>query len=207
MNPWSALVQAVENVIVATGESLGGHLGAGIFVVVLGVRLVLIPLTYPLAVRTRDRQRIVDRIKPELKALRQELKGDYERVHKETKALHERNGISMVDKAGLVGALIQIPVLIALFQAIYYVSRDTGLATGGILFGIVAAMLAVFGTVTAGQGRSKMIMGLSAVLPILISVWLGAGIALYLVAFYGGGAIQGILMQRRKPPRAEPVVG
>ena len=175
-----------------------GGLAPGIFAFVLTVRVVLIPFTLPLARRTRARQKVVDRIKPEIKAVRAEHKKDPSQMAKELKALHERHGISQVDGPGAIGALIQLPILIALFQAVFEVSRDTPLASGGLLIGIAASAVSVFGVVAAGQGNSKPLVALSGILPVVIAVWLGLGIGLYLLAFYLGSAVQGLLMQRSK---------
>jgi hypothetical protein len=38
---------------------------------------------------------------------------------------------------------------------------------------------------------------MAALLPIVIAVWLGAGVGLYLIAFYAGSLVQSLLMRRR----------
>ena len=199
LNPWSALVDLLERAIVASGERLGG-LALGIFVVVFVGRTLLIPVLMPMAIRTRNRMRIVRRIRPEIKALNQRLKKDPHALERELKALHEANGIKMVDVPGLLSALIQLPVLIALFQAVYFVSEDTALASGGLLVGLIAAALSVAGTKLSGQSEgATWLLWLSGLLPIGIAAWLGRGIALYLAAFYGASLIQAFLMRRSAP--------
>ena len=47
-------------------------------------------------------------------------------------------------------------------------------------------------------------LALSAVLPLVMTIWLGHGIGLYLIAFYAGSALQGFLM-RRRPSTITPV--
>ncbi|MGH7505250.1 MAG: hypothetical protein ACRELX_06350, partial [Longimicrobiales bacterium] len=106
MSWWTSLVAALEGLIVLAGDALDGHLGAGIFVVTLVLRGALIPIMLPLAARTRDRQKVVDRMKPEMQALKQQFRKDAGRLHKEIAALHERHGIKLVDTAGLLVALI-----------------------------------------------------------------------------------------------------
>ena len=187
----------LEGAIVSVGEILGG-LAMGIFAVTFLGRTLLIPVMLPMAVRTRDRMKVVRRIRPEIKALNLKLKADPHRLERELKALHEANGIKMLDVPGLLAALIQLPVLIALFQAVYAVSEDTALASGGLLVGLLAAALSLAGTKLSGQGEgAAWLMWLSGVLPIGIALWLGKGIALYLAAFYGASLIQALLMRKQ----------
>jgi hypothetical protein len=47
-------------------------------------------------------------------------------------------------------------------------------------------------------------LALSAILPFVMTLWLGQGIGLYLTAFYAGSALQGVLM-RRWPSTTKPV--
>ncbi len=195
MNPWTVLVEALERLILAVGGSIGGT-ALGIFAVTFGARVLLIPVMLPMAVRTRDRMKVIRRIRPRIKELNQQLKKDPHRLERELKALHEAHGVKMVDVPALVSALIQLPILIALFQAVYYVSENTELASGGLLLGAVAAALSVAGTKLSGQGEgAAWLLWLSGLLPIGIAAWLGRGIALYLAAFYAGSLIQGLLMR------------
>ncbi|HSL70618.1 MAG TPA: YidC/Oxa1 family membrane protein insertase [Longimicrobiales bacterium] len=204
MSWWTVLVQALEGLIHNVATATGGSLVLGILLTILGIRLLLIPIMLPLAVRTRDRNVIVKRMKPELAAIRKEFRKDPNREHKEISALHARHGIGLVDIPGLIGALIQLPVLIAMFQAVYHVSRDTPLAGPGVLTGLLASALSVAGLWLGGQADSRPMLALSAVLPLVMAIWLGHGIGLYLIAFYAGSALQGFLM-RRRPSTITPV--
>ena len=197
MNPWGALVGALATAIAAVGDMLGS-LALGIFAVVFVGRTLLIPVLMPMATRTRDRMKVVRRIRPEIKSLNQKLKSDPHKLEKELKALHEANGIKMVDVPGLIAALVQLPVLIALFQAVYHVSESTDLASGGLLVGLVAAGVSVAGTKLSGQGEgAAWLLWLSGLLPVGIAIWLGKGIAIYLAAFYGASLIQAMLMRNQ----------
>ncbi len=204
MNPWTALVEAIEAVILAVGQAMGGT-ALGIFVVTFGARVLLIPVMLPMAVRTRERMKVVRRIRPEIKELNQRFKKDPHRLERELKALHEAHGIKMMDIPALVSALVQLPILIALFQAVYYISENTELASGGLVIGLVAAGLSVAGTKLSGQGEgAAWLLWLSGLLPIGIAAWLGRGIALYLAAFYAGSFIQGLLMRDSSAEPSRP---
>ncbi len=203
-NVWGKLVEAIAYGM----TTFGGSAAWGIFLTTTVVRAALIPVMLPMAIRTRERQLIVRRIRPQIKALDKELKHDPGLLQKKLTALHEQNGIKVVDWPGLLAALIQLPILIALFQAVLLVSEGTQLESGGLVWGLVAAALAVYGTWVSGQSEgAKWLLWMSGILPVAISVWLGAGIGLYLTAFYVGGAVQGMLMRRSMKtgnPRATP---
>jgi membrane protein insertase Oxa1/YidC/SpoIIIJ len=193
---WTALVHSIEELMQGVAALAGVPLGIGILLTVLAIRLLMIPIMLPLAARSRDRNAIYRKLKPELAALRQEFRKDPMREQKEVSALHKRHGIGLVDGPGLIAALIQLPILIALFQAVYHVSRNTDLARPGVLIGLLASVLSVTGVWLAGQADSKPMLVLSAVLPIVMAIWLGRGIGFYLIAFYAGSAVQGLLMKK-----------
>lgn len=195
MNPWSALVHFVERGIEGTAGLLGDNLGAGVFLLVLVVRLVLIPVLLPLARRTRAWRAVYKRIKPEIDAVSQAHKGDATKQQQELKALYRSHGIGMVDGAGLWMALIQVPLLIAFFQAVLHLSSGTQLEGGGLPFGLVAGLLSWAGTVLGDPTTPKTLVWLSAVAPPLICWWLGSGVGLYLIAFYLGTLVQSLVMR------------
>lgn len=209
MNPWSALVGGLQGLIDTVGQAAGG-LGGGILIVTLGLRLLLIPVLLPLAARSRDRTRVFDGMKPELQSLKAQFRKDPDRLDREISALHKRHGIKLVDTAGLWAALIQLPVLIAMFQAVLFITEGTSLAAGGWLPGLLAAAASMASLRVAGQAQKPAILAIAGILPIAISIWLGAGIALYLIAFYAGSTVQALLMRRipvRTPDQiADPAV-
>jgi membrane protein insertase Oxa1/YidC/SpoIIIJ len=120
-------------------------------------------------------------------------------MQRELKLLHQRHGIGQVDTGGLLAALIQVPVLIAFFQAVIEMSADTPLASGGLIWGVVAGAVSFASTALGDDTTPRPLLYLAGILPIVIAVWLGRGVGLYLVAFYLGSLVQSLLMRR---PRA-----
>ncbi|MGH7503251.1 MAG: YidC/Oxa1 family membrane protein insertase [Longimicrobiales bacterium] len=205
MNPWTALVGALQGAIEAVGQAMGGSLGAGILVVTLVLRLLLIPILLPLAARSRDRSRVFERMKPELRALKEKHRKEPDQLDREIAALHRRHGIRLVDTAGLWLALIQLPVLIAMFQAVLHISEGTRLGENGWLPGLLAAAASMASLKLGGQSPKPALLAMAGMLPVAISAWLGTGVALYLVAFYAGSALQAILMRRMPVQTPETV--
>lgn len=196
MTPWAALVEIIAAGIESVGEALGGR-ALGILASVFIVRVALIPLLLPLGLRIRARQRVVRRIRPRIKALDRELRDHPGELSRQLKALHAEHGITMVDWPGLAGALVQLPLLIALFQAVLLVWSAEAMTASGLGLGVVAGGLSLVGTKLSGQGDSRGMLWLSAVLPVAVCVWLGPGVGLYLIGFYAAAALQGMLMARR----------
>jgi membrane protein insertase Oxa1/YidC/SpoIIIJ len=200
LNPWSALVSAIDRAIHATADAVGGNLGLGIFALTLFVRLALIPIMLPLARKARAWRDVHRSIKPEIRRISKEHAKDPSAVNRELKALHERHGIGQVDWSGLLVALIQVPVLIAFFQAVIEMSADSPLGSGGLLWGLIAGAVSYSGAFLGDSSMPRPLLWMSGLLPIGIAIWLGRGVGLYLVAFYLGSLVQSLLMRRAPTP-------
>lgn len=202
---WTGFVASLVEAIGHVGTWLGGGELLGVFAVTFVIRSILIPLLGPLAARTRERQKVVRRIRPEIKRINKELRDHPGELSRRLKALHRENGIEVVDWSGLVGAMVQLPVLIALFQAALILREPEALTLGGTGLGVVAAGLAVGATRLSGQDEgAPWMLWLSGILPILIGIWLGMVIGLYLTAFYAAGVLQALVMPK---PDASSVAG
>jgi len=194
---WTSLVDALGQGMIVTGRALGGSTAAGIFAATFILRLLLIPLMLPLSVRTRERQKVFRTIKPEIKAIHERYKDDPGGMSRELKKVHQDAGIEVIDWSGLGLAAIQLPILIALFQAVLEISERSALAEAGLVPGLAASALAVVGTKASGQSDgAPWLLWLSGVLPVAIALWLGAGIGLYLMAFYAAAAVQAWIMPK-----------
>jgi hypothetical protein len=203
---WHDLVQAIAQSFTVLAGLVGAPRLVGVFVLTFAVRVAMIPVMIPMAIRTRERLKVLRTIRPEIKALDERYKDEPGLLSKKIKAVHEEAGISVIDWSGLVLAFVQLPILIAFFQAVLLSFDQTALSVGGGTLGATAAGLAVWSAKTSGQSDgAPWVLWMSAVLPLAISLWLGAGIATYLAAFYGASSIQGVMMVRRA--RSEAAAG
>jgi membrane protein insertase Oxa1/YidC/SpoIIIJ len=203
VNPWTSLVDLLQQWMRSVADHVGGP-GVAIALTTFVVRAGLIPITLPAARASLAHSRVARRIRPQVKEIHHRFKDDPSGLTRELRAVHRANGIRVIDLAGLVAAAVQLPILIAFFQAVMEISRDSPLATGGVVPGLVAAVLSTLGTWLGGQAReARWMLFLSAVLPAVIATWLGAGIGLYLAGFYAAALIQAGLMRRAaRPPDA-----
>jgi len=105
------LYQPLFNALVLIYEYLPGKdFGLSIIVLTLVIRFIL----YPLAVKSIKSQRAINRNQPKEKALQEKYKNDKERQAKEMMALWKEEKVNPF--GGLFLVLIQLPILIAIYQ-------------------------------------------------------------------------------------------
>ncbi len=108
---WQAMVGLVSSAIEFFGDSLGSY-GLGIILMTLVVRLILVPLTFSQNRATAKMQKL----NPEMEALKKKYKDDQQRLNEETVKLWKEHGVNPA--AGCLPMLIQMPVIIAMFTAL-----------------------------------------------------------------------------------------
>src|SRR5256885_16099646 len=115
---WSSFVELLRVALFALAHVCGGSLGGGILVLSFIVRLALLPLTLRLAIRAREYQLVVQRLKPQLDALARRHAADPVRLARETRDLHAANGIGMAPKGTFLGLLVQMPIGAGVYQTV-----------------------------------------------------------------------------------------
>src|SRR5476649_1027250 len=115
---WTAFLDLIRVAIFAAAHVCAGSLGAGVVGVSVAVRLALLPLTLRLARDARAQQGRMAALEPEVEVLRRRHAGDPLLLYRETQALYSANGIRLVSPGGLVGLLVQLPLLSGLFAVV-----------------------------------------------------------------------------------------
>lgn len=93
---------------------LPGHdFGLAIIVLTIAIRLVL----YPVAVRALHSQKALQALQPKLQEIQKKYAGDKEKQAQETMAMYRTEKINPF--SGLFLALVQLPILIALYQVFW----------------------------------------------------------------------------------------
>ncbi len=113
------LFQPLLNSLIAFYH-LFGNLGAAIISLTVAIRSLLLPLTLP---SLKTAQKMKD-ISPKLEKLKEKHKDDKEALAKAQMALYKEEGIKPF--AGFLPQIIQIVILIALYQAFRRVLGDNG---------------------------------------------------------------------------------
>ncbi len=78
-------------------------------------------LTLPLTLKSLRSTRRMQRLQPQLQTLQKQYKNDKERLMQEQMALYKEHGVNPV--AGCLPMLVQMPVWIALYSALYHLSQ------------------------------------------------------------------------------------
>ena len=99
--------------------SLVGDFGVAVILFTIIVKILLFPL---LKSQTLQMKRMQD-IQPELKKIKQKTKGNKQLEYLMTMSLYKQNDIKM--SASFFSALIQLPILIAMFSVVQVMIRDT----------------------------------------------------------------------------------
>lgn len=203
---WLNVVGLVQATLFAIAHLFGGSVGAAIVVLSLAVRLALLPLTYRVAVRARELQAQLKCVQPELDRLRARHASDPARLLAETRALHRRHGIPLVPRGTLPSALVQLPVGAALYRAIASLGRAGrflwigDLARPDVVVAATAAAL-TSATVLASSpnpSASRTAAVVSGLVTLLVAWRIGAGVGLYWAASSAIGALEGLLVGRRR---------
>lgn len=121
---WEHLV--VQGIFVRALEFLYGELGNvglanwGIAIIIFTV--VVKTLTLPLTLKALRSTRRMQALQPHLQALQKQHKNDKERLMQEQMALYKEHGVNPV--AGCLPMVVQMPVWIALYSALFYLSHN-----------------------------------------------------------------------------------
>jgi YidC/Oxa1 family membrane protein insertase len=98
--------------------SVDGGLGAGIGIVALTLllRFALLPISWWCAYHACVQQKRMQRLRPALDEIRQRHGHDRKLFAEKTLAVYRNNNAAMFDWRPLVGALVQAPVMLGMFQ-------------------------------------------------------------------------------------------
>ncbi|MFH0928230.1 MAG: YidC/Oxa1 family membrane protein insertase [bacterium] len=109
----SILYQPLFNLLIWLYNIIPGHdMGIAIIVLTILIKLAL----YPLTQQSLKSQKALTKIQPELDAIRKAHKDDKEKQAKEMMALYAREKVNPT--ASCLPLLIQLPILIALYQVL-----------------------------------------------------------------------------------------
>ena len=108
------LYQPIFNLLVVLYNYLPGHdFGLAIILVTVIIRLIL----YPVSVKALHSQKALQALQPKIQEIKKKHKDDKEKQAKETLGLYKKENINPF--GGLFLALVQLPILIALYQVFW----------------------------------------------------------------------------------------
>ena len=131
--PFSWVLQELVKIFTAIGPLKAiGAFGLSVMVLTIAIRAVLFPV-FGWQLRTSRRIQAEQRlVAPQLQELRKKYKKEPQRLSQEMNALYKEHGISPFSSlTGCIPALVQMPVLIGLYQSIKHFTGGGVLARHG----------------------------------------------------------------------------
>lgn len=200
------IIYNFARLIIWVSDFFGGNYGVGIIIVTLFIRALLIPFTH---FQQKNMQQMND-LNPQLNELRDKYSSKdtetQEKLKEEQQRLYSEAGVNPY--MGCLPMLIQMPVFIALYQA---VNRTDILATGDFLWvnlgkpdpyfilPILAGIFTLGHSVLMSMGRAqpgnKVMTYMMPLFIVFITIRLSSALALYFVASNGFSVIQTLLFQ------------
>ena len=156
---WESLIEWFATMIQFLSPN--GHIGIGIILFTLLIRTVLLPLFH---IQIKSSQKMQE-LQPQLRLLQETYAGtdmdSRQKLYEETQKLYRANGVSL--RSSMLPLLIQMPILLALFQAL---TRVEALKSGNFLW------------LHLGQPDPYLILPILAALLTFVSSWLANKAAL-----------------------------
>lgn len=205
---WAQFVGTFQALIFAFAQACGGNVAGGILGATLCIRLALLPLTLRSARAAAVVREKMQKLKPELDRLKNRHADDRVRLLQEQQALLQRHGVSMFSPRGCVGAILQMPVVLALFFAVRQCA-----AAGGRFFWIrnIARPSFVLTLVVTGltylsfkyapgpdEAQRSIMTTLATIFTFAVLLATSAGVALYWAASNLIGLLQNLLLRRER---------
>jgi len=98
-------------------------LNQDIVLAIIVLTVIIRMLTYPLLARQQESSRKMQQLQPKLKKLQEKYKNDREKLSEAQMKLYREHGVNPV--GGCLPLLIQFPILIGLYQAIFFALAAT----------------------------------------------------------------------------------
>jgi YidC/Oxa1 family membrane protein insertase len=133
--PFQFVLQHLDDFFASVGPlNAIGAFGLSVMVLTIGIRGALFPV-FGWQLRTSRRIQAEQRlVAPQLQELRKKYKKEPQRLSQEMNALYKEHGISPFSSlTGCIPALVQMPVLIGLYQSIRAFTNTTGTGLGHIV--------------------------------------------------------------------------
>jgi YidC/Oxa1 family membrane protein insertase len=195
---WMHWLNFLDAVLEFLASQVG--LGAGLAIVALTllVRTVILPISWPSAYRGCIRQKKIARLQPELRRLKEEF-GDQPKLYTERlMALYRDNGMTLTDGRAMLGALVQLPILLGLYQTLRNGVRGRFLWVNDLsqpdrwlaLFAGVATMLLMSMNPDLPEQMRLVLILVPSIMAVVVAIKVASALSLYWTATNCYSAVQ-----------------
>lgn len=205
---WAEFVGLFESLIFAFTQACGGNVAAGIVTTTLCIRLALLPLTLKSARASAVLREQMAKLKPELDTLKKRFANDRARLLCEQQALFERHNVKLASPTGCLGAVLQMPIVLALFFAVRQAAAGGGrffwirnIARPSVVLTFIVTgltWLAFRHSAIGSESQRTVVTVLTTGMTFIVLLSASAGVALYWAASNVVGLLQNLLLQRER---------
>lgn len=205
------VIYPLSQFITATSDLVGGY-GLGIVVVTIIIRIIILPLM----IKQTKSAKAMQEIQPKIKEIQEKYKSKdaqtQQKLQQETMALFQQNGVNPL--AGCFPILVQMPIIIGLYQAIMRTGEIKNhtflwfdLGSPDIILSVLAGVFTFFQQKLMMSGAAndnpqmKMMLWLMPIMIIVFGITLPSALALYWVVGSIFMIIQTLLIGRSKPAK------
>ena len=210
MGLWTAFVDLIQSLLFAATQACGGNLALGILAAGIGLRLALLPVTYRIAREAQQRSLKMAAIRPELTRIQKAYRDDMAGLAAAQMALFKRHDLKLFDGRSILGSLIQMPFVLAMYSAVRtaITAANPGkflwiqnIARPDFLLAVSVSALTYGMMLLApqtGQQGSKLVAVIPAIITFVILLKFSAGLGLYWGASSAVGIVQGLVLKRAR---------
>jgi len=118
MELWTNWLGAIQSLLTFFSSQVGLGAGLGIVALTLVLRTAILPISWRIAYRGSIRQKKMLRLQPQLARLKLEC-GEEPRVYAQrVMKLYQDNGMTVMDWRSILGSLVQMPLLLGMYQTL-----------------------------------------------------------------------------------------
>jgi YidC/Oxa1 family membrane protein insertase len=181
------VIYPLSQFITATSNLVGGY-GLGIIVVTIIIRIIILPLM----IKQTKSAKAMQEIQPEIKKIQEKYKSKdaqtQQKLQQETMALFQKHGVNPL--AGCFPILVQMPIIIGLYQAIMRTAEIKNhtflwfdLGSPDIIVSVLAGVFTFFQQkiMMSGAAMENPQMKMMPIMVIVFGITLPSALALYWV--------------------------
>ncbi|HEY6924155.1 MAG TPA: membrane protein insertase YidC [Steroidobacteraceae bacterium] len=201
---WTQWLNILEGFLGFLSTPVGLGDGLAIIALTFLVRTMLLPLAWPAAYRGCIRQRKLARLQPELQRLKEELAAQPTIYTERLAALYRKNGMTLADGRALLSALVQLPILLGVYNVLRKGLHSRFLWVGdlsrpdpwfAVLAGLATVLLMSANPDLPEQMRLLLLI-VPGILTVVVALKVASALSLYWTATNCYSAIQTTVLHR-----------
>lgn len=118
MSFWTLWLDTLQGLLSWLSSEAGLGLGLAIIAATMLLRVALLPISCSVAYRACIRQKKVMKLQPQLQQLKERYADQPDVYMKKMMSLYSKENLTFVDARSLLGTLVQMPLLLGMFQVL-----------------------------------------------------------------------------------------